>query len=207
MAQGKRGRPRKNPVENTDILQKNEKIIEIDPKNDDIFGTDDISVPAEPIVPEIWQGYDLKQAIIDNGELSTEIDDTELEFALALQSTSPTEIRKQQKRLLDERRQQVVAMLDGHKLQQAVELIQSTDNLSAVLADPTVIKRVADNVNEAKDYKFLSEALLLQAKMLSTLTRLDTIDTSGTAKRINVGVQFQQERDGSSTTSVVVQQK
>lgn len=202
-----RGRPRKNKPIEPEILPKNEKNIDIFSGNEDIFEINAPSAKTEPATSGLWQGYDIKQAIVANDELSMEIDDTDLEFALALQSTSPTEIRKEQKRLLDERRQQVVAMLDGHKLQQAVELINSTDNLSAVLADPTVIRRVADNINEAKDYKFLSEALLLQAKMLSTLTRLDTLDTSGTAKRINVGVQFQQERDGSSTTSVVVQQK
>lgn len=194
-----KAKTKKKPKEELEKVE----LLQDDIQEAESLESSDISVTENPVTPEIWQGYDLRQAVLDNDELSMEIDDTDLDFALTLQSSSPAEIRKKQAELLKERRQQVRSILDGHKLQQAIKIIQSTDNLSDVLADPDIIKRVATNIKDAKDYKFLTEALLLQAKMINTLTRLDTVDSEGTAKRINIGVQYK-GADGSST-SVIVQ--
>lgn len=103
---------------------------------------------------------------------------------------SPSELIQKQKELLSERRRQIQFIMDGKKLEEAMKVMIGMQGITDVFSDMEVMKRVKTNTNTAMDLKFLSEAYSKLAEKLSMLQRLDTIDSDGTAKRINLSLSY-----------------
>lgn len=103
---------------------------------------------------------------------------------------SPSELIQKQKELLAERRRQIQFIMDGKKLEEAMKVMIGMQGITDVFSDMEVMKRVKANTNTAMDLKFLSEAYSKLAEKLSMLQRLDTIDSEGTAKRLNLSLTY-----------------
>lgn len=103
---------------------------------------------------------------------------------------SPSELIQKQKELLAERRRQIQFIMDGKKLEEAMKVMIGMQGITDVFSDMEVMKRVKANTNTAMDLKFLSEAYSKLAEKLSMLQRLDTIDSDGTAKRLNLSLTY-----------------
>ena len=103
---------------------------------------------------------------------------------------SPSELIQKQKELLSERRRQIQFIMDGKKLEEAMKVMIGMQGITDVFSDIEVMNRVKTNTNTAMDLKFLSEAYSKLAEKLSMLQRLDTIDSEGTAKRLNLSLTY-----------------
>lgn len=125
--------------------------------------------------------------------------------ALGAEESSSIEIKKQMAKLLSQKRQQVNFMLDGAKLNQAVQNMGMIEQMTDILLDPEVLNRVKDSVKNSYDYKQLADAQKTFIKNMGELNALDTLDASGTSARLNLAVSLKGS-DGSST-QVVIQQK
>lgn len=125
--------------------------------------------------------------------------------ALGAEESSSIEIKKQMAKLLSQKRQQVNFMLDGAKLNQAVQNMGMIEQMTDILLDPEVLNRVKDSVKNSYDYKQLADAQKTFIKNMGEFNALDTLDASGTSARLNLAVSLKGS-DGSST-QVVIQQK
>lgn len=112
-------------------------------------------------------------------------------------------VQKQNKEALAQLRKKVAFTLDNRKLAEAQNLLTGMENIGAMFSDEEIIARVKSNVQTAMDLKFLAEAYERMFKAQQNLMRLDTIDGSGTAKRISIGVQYEDESSGTKLQTVV----
>lgn len=112
-------------------------------------------------------------------------------------------IQNENKKALAEMKKQVMYKLDKRKLVEAQKALTAIETIGDMFTDDEILSRVRDNINTAMDMKFLAEA---QEKILKThqnLMRLDTVDSSGTAKRISIGVRY--EDDSGTKVETVIQ--
>lgn len=112
-------------------------------------------------------------------------------------------IQNENKKALAEMKKQVMYKLDKRKLVEAQKALTAIETIGDMFTDDEILSRVRDNINTAMDVKFLAEA---QEKILKThqnLMRLDTVDGSGTAKRISIGVRY--EDDSGTKVETVIQ--
>lgn len=112
-------------------------------------------------------------------------------------------IQNENKKALAEMKKQVMYKLDKRKLVEAQKALTAIETIGDMFTDDEILSRVRDNINTAMDMKFLAEA---QEKILKThqnLMRLDTVDGSGTAKRISIGVRY--EDDSGTKVETVIQ--
>lgn len=112
-------------------------------------------------------------------------------------------IQNENKKALAEMKKQVMYKLDKRKLIEAQKALTAIETIGDMFTDDEILSRVRDNINTAMDVKFLAEA---QEKILKThqnLMRLDTVDGSGTAKRISIGVRY--EDDSGTKVETVIQ--
>ena len=137
---------------------------------------------------------------IEDGEfdLVTDIDD--------LPEVSKV-LEREQKVYLDTMRKKVRTMIDGKKLTQAVCAIKSMENMMAILSDDEMMVRVRQNVSTPMDLKFLAEAYEKVAKQMQNLTRLDTVDGSGTSAKVALAVQFGNGSGGTTVVQVWIEDK
>ena len=113
-------------------------------------------------------------------------------------------LEQEQRQYLDSMRKRVRTMIDGKKLTQAVCAIKSMENMMAILSDDEMMERVKENVSTPMDLKFLAEAYEKVAKQVQNLTRLDTVDGSGTSAKAALAIKFG-TGSGSTTVQVGVQ--
>lgn len=111
-------------------------------------------------------------------------------------------LEQEQKAYLDGMRKKVRTMIDGKKLTQAVCAIKSMENMMAALSDDEIMFKVRQNIETPMDLKFLAEAYEKVGKQLQNLTRLDTVDGSGTSARAALAIRF--GNNSGSTTTVQV---
>ncbi len=137
-------------------------------------------------------------------KLQTEVMDTENGILSAFNGEikSPSELKKMQKELLDSRRKQIQFLIDGKKLNQTLQVMSSMELITDILTDEEVMLRVKDNVKTGMDIKMLADAYGKFADKLQTLSRIDTLDGEGTAKRLNLAVDWKNS-DGTSTKVVI----
>lgn len=112
-------------------------------------------------------------------------------------------MQKQNKEALANMRKRVAFTLDNRKLQEAQNLLTGMENIGAIFSDPEIIETVRDSIKGAMDLKFLAEAYDKLLKSQQQLMRLDTVDGSGTAKKISIGVQYEDESNGTKLQTVV----
>lgn len=87
---------------------------------------------------------------------------------------------KEQKNKLAAMRQQVSFYVDGKKLEQSLKVIDAMDG---------ILDQIVDPLTEPKEKGTLTRALRDMTAVLSSLSRLDTIDGYGTAKRITIDLE------------------
>lgn len=101
-----------------------------------------------------------------------------------LEEMSLAEVNRAKKQL-DNRRKRVQLKLDGKKLEQAEQII---DNMSLILNSMTN-KLLSDDVS-AQDVKFLASAYSDMLKSLNNVSRLDSVDGTGTAAMLSIEVRY-----------------
>lgn len=102
-------------------------------------------------------------------------------------------VEKQNKEYLANLRKKVMLSLDKRKLMEAKRNIDSMEAIGAIFSDPEVMARVRESVGTAQDLKFLSDAYAKILESQKYLMRMDSIDGSGTAKRISIGVRYEDD--------------
>lgn len=130
----------------------------------------------------------------------TSTDDDSLEHVDAELISSPEQfeamsltVEKQNKEYLANLRKKVMLSLDKRKLMEAKRNIDSMEAIGAIFSDPEVMARVRESVGTAQDLKFLSDAYAKILESQKYLMRMDSIDGSGTAKRISIGVRYEDD--------------
>lgn len=102
-------------------------------------------------------------------------------------------VEKQNKEYLANLRKKVMLSLDKRKLTEAKRNIDSMEAIGAIFSDPKVMARVKESVGTAQDLKFLSDAYAKILESQKYLMRMDSIDGSGTAKRVSIGVRYEDD--------------
>lgn len=130
----------------------------------------------------------------------TSTDDDSLEHVDAELISSPEDfeamsltVEKQNKEYLSNLRKKVMLSLDKRKLMEAKRNIDSMEAIGAIFSDPKVMARVRESVGTAQDLKFLSDAYAKILESQKYLMRMDSIDGSGTAKRVSIGVRYEDD--------------
>lgn len=101
-----------------------------------------------------------------------------------LEEMSLEEVNRAKKQL-ENQRKKVQLKLDGKKLQQAGQII---DNMSLILSSMTN-KLLSEDV-PAQDVKFLASAYSDMLKSLNNVSRLDSVDGTGTAAMLSIEVRY-----------------
>ncbi len=97
---------------------------------------------------------------------------------------------EEQKKTLKNLRQRVMLQLDKKKLEQSTKLMTAMENIQDIWTDREILERVKGNVKTAMDLKCLAEAYTKLADAQQKLSRLDTIDGSGTGAKMKLAIQF-----------------
>lgn len=100
-------------------------------------------------------------------------------------------VQKKNQEALANMKKKLAFSLDNRKLKEAENIISSLEHIGELFSDSEVIERVRENTKSAMDMKFLAEAYAKLLDSQQKLMRLDSIDGSGTAKRLNIAVEFQ----------------
>lgn len=179
-----RGRPRKN--ENKEKIEEI-NLEEVSNDNDEL---EDLENDDEEENSNLEFGN--REMLDQIAILESDVDNTNLSAINAFNGEilSPRELIKKQKELLTERRQQILLLLDGKKLDEALKIIDTMRNLSEVFLDAEILGRVKENINTAMDLKFIAEAYGKFADKLNTLQRLDSLDSEGTAKKMHLSLNY-----------------
>ena len=133
------------------------------------------------------------------------------EFDLVLDIDNIPEVSKsleqETKRYLTAERNRIQTIVDGKKLPQALALIDATELVTVALNDVNVVQAIRQKMIEtgdAKAYKMMAEAQAIMLKQTQNLTRLDTVDGSGTSAKAALAIKFG-TGSGSTTVQVGVQ--
>lgn len=111
-------------------------------------------------------------------------------------------VEKQNKEHIANLKKKMTLALDRKKLSEALKNFEFIEFVSSIYSDPAVQKRVRDNVNTAQDLKFLSDAQSKAIENQQKLMRMDSLDGAGTAKRISIGVRYQDD-SGTNVETVI----
>lgn len=113
-------------------------------------------------------------------------------------------VQKKNKEALSALKTKVMYSLDKRKLKEAQKLITGLENIGDMFSDPEIVMRVRDSVSSAMDLKFLSEAYAKMVDSQQKLMRLDSVDGQGTARRLNIGVRYEDETGTKLNTVISV---
>ena len=111
-------------------------------------------------------------------------------------------VEKQNKEYLANLKKKIMLSLDKRKLMEAKRNIESMESIGAIFSDPEVMARVRESTSTPQDLKFLSDAYAKILESQKYLMRMDSIDGSGTAKRISIGVKYQDD-SGTNVETVI----
>jgi hypothetical protein len=128
------------------------------------------------------------------------------EFGLVVNIDDIPEITKvmkqEQKLVLEKKRDYVRNMIDNKKVKQATHAIESMDTIMEFLGNREKMLVILESAKTPMDLKFIAEAYEKIGKQLQSLTRLDTVDGSGTSARAALAIRF--GNNSGSTTTVQV---
>lgn len=126
--------------------------------------------------------------------LSTNIQSSQTEKVKAeivdfeqLEEMSLTEVNRAKKRL-SEKKKRLQLQLDGRKLTQATQIMDTMDIVLNRMLDGWSSENVS-----AADLKYLTEAYKNLLSSLNTISRLDSIDGTGRATRLSIEVRYKEE--------------
>ena len=111
-------------------------------------------------------------------------------------------MQKQSKEALANLKTKVMHVLDHKKLKEATKLFSGLENIGDIFSDPVIMQKVKANTRTAQDLKFLSEAYSRMIDSQQRLMRLDSIDGEGNAKRLSIGVRYE-DNSGSKVETVI----
>ncbi len=134
--------------------------------------------------------------IIDDKEVSAsdilELDNDSVEII-----SNPEEFQEmslalieEQKKSIQNLRQQTLLKLDRNKLEQVDKYITTMEYLQDILTDSEMFDRVKGNIKTAQDLKFLTEAVAKMADVQQKLSRVDSINGNGAANKVKLAIQF-----------------
>ena len=107
-------------------------------------------------------------------------------------------IKKRQKQLLEAKRSQVLFQQDALKLNESQKAMEIAQRISDGMLNTEMIDTIMANAKTGQDLKYIADAYDKILGRIASLNRLDTVDGSGTAREIKLGISFQ-DSSGSST--------
>ncbi len=115
-------------------------------------------------------------------------------------------IQKKNKDALADLKKRVMFSLDKRKLKEAEKIISGMENIGEIFSDAKIMSSVRTNIKNASDLKFLAEAYSKLLDSQQKLMRLDSVDGQGTARRLNIGVQYEDESGTKLNTVISVKE-
>lgn len=111
-------------------------------------------------------------------------------------------VQKKNKEALANMKKKVMYSLDKRKLNEAQKIFSSLENIGDIFSDQEVMKKVRANVSTAQDLKFLSDTYSKLIESNQKLMRIDSVDAQGSARKFNIGIQYEDEQ-GSKLQTVI----
>lgn len=111
-------------------------------------------------------------------------------------------IKKRQKQLLEAKRSQVLFQQDALKLNESQKAMEIAQRISDGMLNTNMIDVIMMNAKTGQDLKYIADAYDKILGRIANLNRLDTVDGSGTAREIKLGISFQ-DSSGNSTKVMV----
>lgn len=98
---------------------------------------------------------------------------------------------QEEKQKLAARRNQVMLRLDGRRLDQSVKIMDAMDVALDKMISQTTYDEEGNGVElSAMDFKFYSDAYKNLSNSLTTVSRLDSVDSGGRAGRVSLKIEF-----------------
>lgn len=111
-------------------------------------------------------------------------------------------LQKKNKEALANLKSRVMLSLDERKLLEAQKILKGLENIGEVFSDPKIMAVVKSNTTTAQDLKFLADAYSRMLDSQQRLMRLDSVDGQGTAKKLSIGVRFEDD-SGTKVDTVI----
>lgn len=111
-------------------------------------------------------------------------------------------VQKKNKEALANLKTKVMYTLDQRKLVEAEKIFSGLENIGEVFSDPEIMQVVKSNTTTAQDLKFLADAYSKMLESQKNLMRLDSIDGSGNARKLSIGVRFEDD-SGTKVDTVI----
>lgn len=111
-------------------------------------------------------------------------------------------VQKKNKEALANLKTKVMYTLDQRKLVEAEKIFSGLENIGEVFSDPEIMQVVKSNTTTAQDLKFLADAYSKMLESQRNLMRLDTVDGQGNARKLSIGVRFEDD-SGTKVDTVI----
>lgn len=131
---------------------------------------------------------ELAEMIQESGNLESE--EVELVPVEQVEIMSMSQLQEEKKKLAA-RRNEVMLKLDGRRLDQSIKIMDAMDIALANMINNFTFDKDGNPIQmTAMDFKFYSDAYKNLANSLSTVSRLDSVDTGGKAGRVSLKIEF-----------------
>lgn len=111
-------------------------------------------------------------------------------------------VQKKNKEALANLKTKVMYTLDQRKLVEAEKIFSGLENIGEVFSDPEIMQVVKSNTTTAQDLKFLADAYSKMLESQKNLMRLDSVDGTGNARKLSIGVRFEDD-SGTKVDTVI----
>lgn len=140
--------------------------------------------------PKKIKDKDLELAEIIQESVENKNEEVELVSVEQVEMMSMSQLQEEKQKLAA-RRNEVMLKLDGRRLDQSVKIMDAMDvALSKMINDFTFDEEGNPVQMSAMDFKFYSDAYKNLSNSLSTVSRLDSVDTGGKAGRVSLKIEF-----------------
>lgn len=111
-------------------------------------------------------------------------------------------VQKKNKEALANLKTKVMYTLDQRKLVEAEKIFSGLENIGEVFSDPEIMQVVKSHTTTAQDLKFLADAYSKMLESQKNLMRLDSVDGAGNARKLSIGVRFEDD-SGTKVDTVI----
>lgn len=111
-------------------------------------------------------------------------------------------VQKKNKEALANLKTKVMYTIDQRKLVEAEKIFSGLENIGDVFSDPEIMEVVKSNTTTAQDLKFLADAYSKMLESQKNLMRLDSVDGAGNARKLSIGVRFEDD-SGTKVDTVI----
>lgn len=99
---------------------------------------------------------------------------------------------QQEKQQLAQKRNMIMLRLDGRRLDQSIKIMDAMDVALSKMINDFVLDDDGNPVRmSAMDFKFYSDAYKNLSSSLTTVSRLDSVDSGGKAGRLSLKIEFE----------------